>query len=169
MDLINIERTEARPRLVRRSSSHRIRYENTPRHVAWALTNGIVDDSMSVSDKIYHIIHSKYVHYTFSFLLLLDICIVITAIALEIEHLSDEVEEYESVVHHCQRELNNGSTYDSHSFGQFVSLAEESHSKCHTTHGSDVYVRVEDVLVYLSIAILSLFILESVILFIAKP
>ena len=169
MDVINIERTQARPSLVRRSSSHRIRYENRARDVAWAVTDGIVDDTMSLSDKIYHVIHSKYVHYVFSFLLLLDICIVIASIALEIEHLSGEIEEYKSIVHHCQRELYNGSTYDSHSLSEFISLGEESTSKCHEVHGNDIYVRVEDVLAYLSMAILSLFILESLILFIAKP
>ena len=123
-------------------------------HSPYTFTHGHPHESLDISDKIYHWLHNKYVHMVLSFLLLIDILIVIISISLELVYLESKISDYEEVVDACQAALGSVGNPDECSDEEL---------------GKDHYIHIIEELAVLSLSILSLFLLESVILMIAKP
>ena len=96
--------------------------EEHKHHHPWTFTTWAPSHDMHASDKIYHFLHSKYVHVVFSVLLVIDIMIVIISISLELEYLHTKISDYEDVVEHCQSALDEGGD---HSLCEGEELGEE--------------------------------------------
>lgn len=123
-------------------------------HHPWTFTFGMPHTDLNTSDKIYHILHNRYVHLCLSSLLLVDIIIIIVSISLEIQYLFSKISDYEAVVSDCQSALNDG---------------ENAH-RCEAAEvGNESLIEIFEYLANVSLAILSLFLLESIILLVAKP
>eukprot|EP00008_Paramoeba_atlantica_P003684 CAMPEP_0201487588 /NCGR_PEP_ID=MMETSP0151_2-20130828/13885_1 /ASSEMBLY_ACC=CAM_ASM_000257 /TAXON_ID=200890 /ORGANISM="Paramoeba atlantica, Strain 621/1 / CCAP 1560/9" /LENGTH=354 /DNA_ID=CAMNT_0047872667 /DNA_START=84 /DNA_END=1148 /DNA_ORIENTATION=+ len=95
-------------------------------------TEGMWRESSTPRDKLLHVIHHKYTHATVTVLLVLDLCIVLTSIALEIEHLDSEIEDLEECVHLCY-------LGDEHGDGDHDTTHDTSHDTAHdTSHGASL-------------------------------
>uniref|UniRef100_A0A7S4L0G9 Voltage-gated hydrogen channel 1 n=1 Tax=Paramoeba aestuarina TaxID=180227 RepID=A0A7S4L0G9_9EUKA len=64
-------------------------------------TEGMWKHNSTKRDKVLHVIHHKYTHFFITALLVIDLCVVITSISLEIEYLTSEVTDLEECVHEC--------------------------------------------------------------------
>ena len=89
---------------------------------------------------------------------------VILSIALEIEILSTEVQECDEVVEVCQEEIHHLSASS-----LFSTASTETECYVETSNHVENIENIEHGFAYLSIAILSLFLLENMLLIIAKP
>jgi hypothetical protein len=155
----------------------------------WIITEGKIHESSHLADKIYHFLHSRPVHYFMLALLVLDITLVVISIGLEIEYLHSKVKDYEDIVETCQNEITEKSNssfrrslLDAASplvsylntstipVDQFAQRVLSSYSRCDDENvGNDDIHDAEENLAYLSMAILIVFIVENLILFLAKP
>mmetsp|Transcript_22227 Transcript_22227/g.32338 ORF Transcript_22227/g.32338 Transcript_22227/m.32338 type:complete len:185 (+) Transcript_22227:46-600(+) len=108
------------------------------------------DTPLSLSDRVYHVLQSETAHFAILGLLVLDILVVVTLITLHIEYLKTEIDDYEGVVHRCERDSPSASC-DNRDYGN-----------------QNLY-SAEKYLLYVSISILSVFIVENLALFLAKP
>eukprot|EP00121_Abeoforma_whisleri_P007042 Awhi_evm1s6417 len=106
------------------------------------------DHRYSWRDKLLHVLHHKYLHYTLIFILIVDVMIVITGIALEIQYLESEVQGFEHLLEECIHDPAN-----------------PPHEPFHA--GNSTFHDVEIILGYISIGILFIFLIENVLLMIA--
>ena len=122
----------------------------------WTITDGVVSQQMHWSDAVYHVLHSHRAHVFLSVLLVVDILITITAISLEVEYLNSKNDDYVDIVNSCHEALSGASP--------------DTEAECYSSDiGQNKYRNAMENLAIVSLAILSLFCLESVVLFLSKP
>lgn len=110
----------------------------------------------TLSDKIWDFFHHRLVIIAMSTLLIADIVCVILGISFEVEYLSSEVDDYEDLVESCREEI-------------LIPTAAGVAACDPDEVGTEFYDRAERIVFWTSITILSIFIVEGLMLFIAKP
>lgn len=116
-------------------------YGNRKKLGTFPVTSGWYDDNETSRDKLLHLIHHKYVHYFLTLLLVIDTCIVLTSIALEIEHLDSELEETIECLYVCYPHEEHGGDHgdtNHEDTSHDTSQEDTSHDPSHddTSHAS---------------------------------
>jgi hypothetical protein len=106
--------------------------------------------NMSLSDKIWAILHSEEAHYAVIGLLILDVLVVVALITVHIEYMKSQIDDYHNVVQRCKNESPTASCSNQ-------------------DYGKESLHNAESALFIVSIVILFMFLADNVLQLLAKP